>query len=291
MKLKDKYADLIPADEFPRLFELFGDLSVLEHPIETDKKDDLGKDILIVESAPIKNVIGALTTKQARQIIQTSASLFRLEIILSGLMNLEHEVFCNNPAAFMMRFFRLQFSGEVTEHEFTLTETTEKWAVLEALKGLLPSTTSESQVTEIRSVIDELVTNAFFNAPVDRNKKPLFKVRNRSDDFTLPEGQKIKIKIGVAKSHMLVLVQDPYGSVVVRDILKRLHDIYSHDEPPTPRIGTGGAGLGLKMVLDRIESFYMVVKPDAYSLFGTLIPTDKGMKKMFSTSKNIHLNY
>ncbi|NUN04580.1 MAG: hypothetical protein HUU57_02350 [Bdellovibrio sp.] len=290
MNLTEKYPDIFKVEEFPRIYELFGSIPVLEYPAETQHKDSLSENILVVNDESLPELVQPIFSQKAFHVVRKSASLFRLELIVAGLMILKHETFYNDPATLLLKFFKLQQSGDnmqVQRHE--IKSTTEAPAVLSALRGVLPVNTGEAQAVEIGIVLDELISNALFNAPIDRHKKHLFKGRSRGEDFALPSGHSIIIQMASSPTHLMILVKDSFGSIDAGGLLRRLRQIYSDNEPPTPRVGLGGAGLGLKMVLDRVESLYLMSVPEKYTFAGALIPLNKGMKKMFATPKNLHL--
>lgn len=290
MNLTEKYPDLFRVDEFPRIYELFGGIPVLEYPTETKHKDSLSGNILVVNEESLPELVQPIFMHKAFHVVRKSASLLRLELIVAGLMLLKHDTFYEDPATLLLKFFKLQQSGDnvqVQRHE--IKSTAEAAPVLSGLRGVLPVSIGEAQAVEIGIVLDELLSNALFNAPVDRQKKYLFKGRSRGEDFALPSGHSISVQLAASPTHLMILVKDSFGSVDSTALLKRLRQIYAANEPPTPRVGLGGAGLGLKMVLDRVESLYLLSVPEKYTLAGALIPLNKGIKKMFTTPKNLHL--
>lgn len=292
MILTQKYPELFRVEEFPKIHDLFAKVSVLEYPQETQFKESLFNDIVLVNDESLQALANPLFTQKARHVIRNSASLFRLELIVASLMLLGHESFYDDPASVLMKFFKLQHIGQnIITQNHDIKSTQDSAPVIRALAGLLPPSLNQAQTVEISIVLDELISNALFNAPVDHAKKPLFKGRNRGDSFDIPNGHNISAKLASSETHLLMLVKDSFGSLDTQILMKRLKHIYSTNEPPTPRVGLGGAGLGLRMILERAESLYLLSVPTKYTLAGALIPLNKGIKKMFSTPKNIHLGY
>lgn len=96
-----------------------------------------------------------------------------------------------------------------------------------------------------RTVASELLTNAFYNAPVDNEGKPLHS--DRSKRVKLPSNKKVEFSYGDDGTHFWLSVRDSYGSFSRLGLLRNLIRCAQYEKLTVRQTG-GGAGIGLFMV-------------------------------------------
>lgn len=107
---------------------------------------------------------------------------------------------------------------------------------------------------------DELVTNAIYNAPVDDNGKPMFRSVPRTERVVLPAGAEVSIKYSCDGQHLVVGVTDNYGSLERETLIGYLERCFARGEDQIEN-KQGGAGLGLFMVFDSLNTFVVNIVP------------------------------
>lgn len=151
------------------------------------------------------------------------------------------------------------FAPDAVRWRMALQTSSERHAVLERIVATLEAGNVQRRfVEQLRLAADELLTNAFFNAPTDESGARPFAVRHRSQEVELPAGQQIEAELVVAGTQVGLLVADPFGSLAPSTIVGYLGKCL--------RAGTdqvdekeGGAGLGLFYVFEAVSHFVINV--------------------------------
>jgi hypothetical protein len=105
-------------------------------------------------------------------------------------------------------------------------------------------------------VIEELIANALFNAPVDENGKQRYAHLSRCETVTLRKGEEATVTLCCDAYHLGVSVADRFGGLDVTRCLAHLVRCFRkgadqvNDQP-------GGAGLGLYFSFDSLSHFVL----------------------------------
>jgi hypothetical protein len=96
---------------------------------------------------------------------------------------------------------------------------------------------------QARDVAEELLTNAFYDAPVAAGafKKPI----SRTQDVALPDDSACDLTYGFHGDQCMIRVRDPFGSLTRRRLVDVLLRCSRTDMQVVPDESMGGAGLGL----------------------------------------------
>lgn len=134
-------------------------------------------------------------------------------------------------------------------------------------------------------VLDELFTNAIYNAPVvrmDGNSSVSRKISitMKEDAFIFLECSRKKIHIGCI---------DPYGTLVPDKLVRKLSAIYSNGADESMRFEeNGGAGIGFRMMFDKCTEMFVGVQKMKKTCVFFSLPVN--MKEYGgNVPKNIHL--
>ncbi len=109
----------------------------------------------------------------------------------------------------------------------------------------------ESPLDYLRTTANELITNAFYNAPGDATK-------DRRESVRLPEGKGVVLEVGVAPKAVAVAVSDRYGALTWE---RALRSISRAQKEKTALERAGGAGLGLGMAFAYSNRFIISERP------------------------------
>ncbi len=137
------------------------------------------------------------------------------------------------------------FSPMAKQQVTSLKKSTEKPAVLKALTEYLLRTGMNTRATAlITNAADELLLNAFYDAPIDGLGKPIYAATPRNTPLEPTADKAVEFKI-VQDEHTLGLsVTDNYGSLDRAKIMAALTKSYRSEEY-RPKTNSASAGLGL----------------------------------------------
>jgi hypothetical protein len=134
--------------------------------------------------------------------------------------------------------------SSVRGRRIRLTHASKRVARLERLTEFMEKNgVGQRTIEHLRDAAEELLTNAFYDAPVAAGamKKPV----SRMQDIALPDDSACDIAYGCREDLALVRVRDPFGSLSRRRIIEVLTRCASTDMDVKVDESMGGAGLGL----------------------------------------------
>lgn len=132
---------------------------------------------------------------------------------------------------------------------------------------------------------DELITNAFFDAPVE-NGKVIFKETDRNAEV---ESKPVTLVVGFNDQELAVSVIDQYGSVNPLSIINHLKKTFTETSYLEPKSGKG-AGIGLSLCVKRNTSLLIKVSPSQQSQFTAFFPIVNNFKSYLEKSQIIGLH-
>ncbi|MFC1610593.1 PilZ domain-containing protein [Myxococcota bacterium] len=117
-------------------------------------------------------------------------------------------------------------------------------------------------IDALEMMLDELYTNAVYNAPVDSAGEPFNAHKSRSEKVM--SDRPFTIRFGRDDSHVAVSVRDNYGSLPVEQVVSSLARCFE-PEGAVPRENGGGAGLGFFMLLMNASRLVVNVNPGQFT--------------------------
>ena len=133
---------------------------------------------------------------------------------------------------------------------------------LERMSGFLEAKgVSNRTIEQLRDVAEELLTNAFYDAPVAAGalEKPI----SRTDDVVLPDQLACDLAYGCRDDLAIVRVKDPFGSLTRTRLMSVLARCSRTDMGVEVDESMGGAGLGMWRVFS--NSSFVAISVDAHS--------------------------
>jgi hypothetical protein len=106
---------------------------------------------------------------------------------------------------------------------------------------------------------EELLMNAFYNAPVDKNGSPRFAHFSKTRVASLNAGEQVEVVLAAGQDRVGVAVRDPFGSLGPSRVTRTLARCL------TQRGSTGGqsgAGIGLYQVFQSVSSLIFNIAPN-----------------------------
>lgn len=123
-------------------------------------------------------------------------------------------------------------------------------------------------------VTEELLMNAIYDAPADKNGNSLFNHLSRKVEVVLDSHQQSQLSYACDGIYLAVAVTDPFGTLTKKIITDYLDSCYN-GQAGTLNEGKGGAGRGLHQIIQNSDLTIFNVKPgkktEVISLFFTEI--------------------
>jgi len=121
-------------------------------------------------------------------------------------------------------------------------------------------------------VLEELMMNALYDAPTDKEGKPLFNHLPRTEDVILKPEEQGLVRFATDGMLIAISVQDPFGSLRGSTILRYLeHNYNGGGEDINALEKKGGAGRGLHQIVENSDLVVFNVEPgkrtEAIALF------------------------
>lgn len=140
------------------------------------------------------------------------------------------------------------FNRDTKVQNLKLTKSSQKTAVIESLKVNLYEAGFKMRVASvIASAFDEIVINAFFDAPVDEMGRYIYLKTPRSTLIEMDEQHPVEIEIAFDGDTIGISVLDHFGSLNKRKMHGDISKSYTEDEYKM-KTHVAGAGLGLAQV-------------------------------------------
>ena len=136
------------------------------------------------------------------------------------------------------------FAEDVTGRRIRLTQANKRVARIERMSQFFEDNGVGARSLQLlRDAAEELLTNAFYDAPVAAKamKRPI----SRAQDVTLPDDNACDLAYGCREDLAIVRVRDPFGSLTRQRLVEVLTRCSRTDMAVEVDESMGGAGLGM----------------------------------------------
>lgn len=148
---------------------------------------------------------------------------------------------------------------------------------------------SRNILEAVALIADEMYMNAIFDAPTNPTGQHIFANKDRAEEVSIDESQPAQIFLCHDENWIIIGCVDPFGSLQVQPLLKRINETYKDNGMAHVReSGSGGAGLGCRLMFEYSTSMYIGVKKQQKTIFVCKLPLKKSHKAMANMPKNIH---
>lgn len=151
-----------------------------------------------------------------------------------------------------------QFSDELVPFDKTSSNTFVKVlyqskqkseTVKEITDRLTAMGVKQKMITAAATALDEMIMNAFFDAPIDEGGKQIHAHTDRATNIDLSgTGQSVGVSLCFREYIFAVTVVDRRGSLTRRSVFKHACKSFFNRRPETPDLSRMSSGLGLAMV-------------------------------------------
>ena len=113
--------------------------------------------------------------------------------------------------------------------------------------ALLDDTFSQmgKHLDKVKILLNELLTNAIFNAPVDDDKKPKYQLEDRKEIVELDGHEHVQVEAGIGEKIAYLKIRDNFGELTRDTLVQYIANGFSKGKASDK---CGGAGLGLFFV-------------------------------------------
>ena len=117
---------------------------------------------------------------------------------------------------------------------------------------------------DVEDILDEMITNAIYNAPVDMMGRFLFQGQDRKDAVVLNDSQAATLSCAVENGQIFLSVKDPFGSLCKSKLITYLSKCYKDNQVYVEN-KKGGAGIGLHKIFRLSHNFVVNIDPGRFS--------------------------
>lgn len=140
----------------------------------------------------------------------------------------------------------------------------------------------------IRTVADELLTNAVYNAPVAADGAPRFASLPRTTSVTLDPGEEIEVRYCCDGRRFGLSITDPFGSLHPSQVQDYLAKGFRGGDGQVSE-GSGGAGLGFFQVLDSLSHFVVDLDQGKRTEMIGLLDVSGGYRTLAGCGKSFNI--
>jgi CheY-like chemotaxis protein len=147
---------------------------------------------------------------------------------------------------------------------------------------------NERTIELIETIVDELVTNAIYNAPRTTSGEPKYAKRSRRETVVLEEHEAGELQFATDGDYIAIAQIDPFGSLTQDTVVSYLNRCLVKG-PEQFSEATGGAGIGLFRVFQSLSKFVINIEPGKKTEVICLIDLRLSMKRFRQAAKSFHI--
>lgn len=160
-------------------------------------------------------------------------------------------------------FFGLEkyLSWGVDVNSINITGSCQRQEALDQMDSDLQSMGIRSSHRDaLRLVAEELLMNAIYDAPINKDGKSLFNHLSRQVPIELEPQQYCRLRYATDGMHLAVSVEDPFGGLKASTVFKYLQSCYG-GQAGSLNEGKGGAGRGLHQIVENSDLLVLNLRP------------------------------
>ena len=147
---------------------------------------------------------------------------------------------------------------------------------------------NQRTVEMIENVVDELVTNAIYNAPRTEEGEPKYARLSRRESVVLEEHEVGELQFACDGAYIAIAQVDPFGSLTRDTVVSYLNRCLIKG-PDQLSDASGGAGIGLFRVFQSLSKFIINIHPGLRTEVITLIDLRLNMRRFRQAAKSFHI--
>ncbi len=250
--------------------------------------------ICVVESEIPSEVFRLALNYDSAHVVQTKNPYFANDLNTAALFAKDKDAFSRAPLSAILAPDRCDEKSETELKIFeqTFTSSIEKPQILinaeSALNGL---SIAGSLIADIIVIVDEMITNAVYNAPFVDLQNTNSGPRHRQNEVHMPSGKSARIFIGADKDRIAIGCKDLYGTLNVSKLFARIKNCYDTSVGDNINFsGAGGAGIGSYMIFNSSASYFAEVKIETHTIVCCTVPIRMSSRGRQKIVKNLHFS-
>lgn len=265
-------------------------LNVLELPDDLINFDKVSKEntIVIMKKSSVYNSLQILR-RGFSHCLQAERDDFKKELLISCLMLIHPESLVESDVPFFFKGFSKEVDWKNSGNALLLQgrSTKDRAQILAHLETFLSQQTKLNTVSDLAlQIADELYTNALYNAPFQSTPEIQL---DRKTHIINSADESIEFFAAFDNDQLLIGCIDNHGSLDRDRFTAHLLKAYAANQVQ-PELGGGGAGIGLKMIIDNSANFYVYCEQGKKTVMscGLLL---KGRKSNLTEAKHLHISF
>lgn len=212
-------------------------------------------------------VIGICDCSPLRFLDKIANSSFPDHIFISKMPEFESWIIANIAKLTCGKYegisYYLSHKNEIKSLKITDSKMKEHYIKV-VLEHFVNNNLRHRTLHDIESILDEMITNAIYNAPVDKDGNKLYQHRDRKECVVLSDKQAGTLSYAVDDRKIYLSVKDPFGSLTKERLLTYLGKCFKEDHVYVEN-KAGGAGIGLHKILRMSHNFVVNIDPGKYT--------------------------
>jgi CheY-like chemotaxis protein len=147
---------------------------------------------------------------------------------------------------------------------------------------------NERTVELVETIVDELVTNAIYNAPRLPDGSAKYAKRSRREQVQLEPGEVGELQFACDGDYIAIAQIDPFGALTQETVVSYLNRCLVKG-PEQFSDASGGAGIGLFRVFSSLSKFIVNIDPGRKTEVISLIDLRLSMKRFRQAAKSFHI--
>lgn len=147
---------------------------------------------------------------------------------------------------------------------------------------------NERMIELIETIVDEVVTNAIYNAPRTADGTPKYAKRSRREHVVLEDDEVAELQFACDGDYIAIAQIDPFGSLTQDTVVSYLNRCLARG-PDQFSEASGGAGIGLYRVFQSLSKFVVNIDPGKKTEVIALIDLRLSMKRFRQAAKSFHI--
>ncbi len=147
---------------------------------------------------------------------------------------------------------------------------------------------NDRTVEMVETIVDELVTNAIYNAPRNEDGSPKYAKLSRREQVVLEDHEVAELQFACDGEYIAIAQIDPFGSLTQDTIVSYLNRCLTKG-PQQFSDNTGGAGIGLFRVFSSLSKFVVNIEPGKKTEVISLIDLRLSMRRFRQAAKSFHI--
>lgn len=162
-------------------------------------------------------------------------------------------------------------------------------ALSHCAKAMESQALPQTLIEDISSVVDEMYTNAIFNAPfIDRATSTNPGISRHDLEIKLEGEKTARLILAKDEKRIMTACVDPFGTLNLENYLNKIKATYLQGAAATMNFGPGGAGLGSYIIFNTGASLFLGVHPGRATTVACVLPLGMSNRKRALMPKHLH---